>query len=183
MDFLYLALGLAFALLSLTLIDSKRREVILSKLHLRGRKANEAFTPPRSLSPEKHGLPPKEQPKAPEYKDVFPPHRREALAELAPGALKGPGKSAQTLSELPPDYSKLTPDREICNTEELSDHTTATGFTVEEIRRLGDFPDYATLSGVPLPNDYKEFDIKTARPRPYRPFRWAYHQTMCKFIH
>ena len=53
------------------------------------------------------------------------------------------------------------------------------GFTMEEIRALGDFPDYATLSGVPLPEAYPEFDIRTAKPRPFRPVRWAYHQTMC----
>ena len=53
--------------------------------------------------------------------------------------------------------------------------------TKEEIEALGDFPDYAALSGVRLPKPYPEFDIKTAKPRPYRPFRWAYHQTMCKF--
>jgi hypothetical protein len=53
-------------------------------------------------------------------------------------------------------------------------------FTVEDIEALGDFPDYATLSGIPLPEPYHDFDIKKAKPRPYRPFRWAYHQTMCK---
>ena len=55
---------------------------------------------------------------------------------------------------------------------------TPTGFSIEEIEALGDFPDYAELSGVPNPQPYKEFKIETAMPRPYRPFRWAYHQTM-----
>lgn len=50
---------------------------------------------------------------------------------------------------------------------------------MEEIKALGDFPDYSKISGVLLPKAYKEFDIEKARPRPYRPFRWAYHQTMC----
>jgi hypothetical protein len=54
------------------------------------------------------------------------------------------------------------------------------GFSVKEIKALGDFPDYATLSGVPLPNPYLEFDVNKALPRPYRPFRWSYHQTMCE---
>lgn len=54
------------------------------------------------------------------------------------------------------------------------------GFSVDEIKALGDFPDYAELSGVPLPEPYREFDIDKALPRPYRPFRWKYHQTMCK---
>ncbi|GES64239.1 HRQ family protein [Aspergillus terreus] len=55
---------------------------------------------------------------------------------------------------------------------------TPTGFSVAEIKELGDFPDYAALSGVPLPGAYHEFDIEKALPRPYRPFRWSYHQTM-----
>jgi hypothetical protein len=40
------------------------------------------------------------------------------------------------------------------------------------------FPDYAALTGVPAPDPYVGFDIKRAIPRPYRPFRWKYHQTM-----
>jgi hypothetical protein len=56
-------------------------------------------------------------------------------------------------------------------------------FSTDDIKALGDFPDYATLSGVPLPRPYPEFDIKRAIPRPYRPFRWSYHQTMCKWRH
>jgi hypothetical protein len=60
------------------------------------------------------------------------------------------------------------------------DRVSPTGYTLEGIYRLGDFPDYAILSGVPLPNVYQNFNINTALPRPYRPFRWAYHQTMDK---
>ena len=56
---------------------------------------------------------------------------------------------------------------------------TPTRLSVDEIKALGDFPDYAGLSGVPLPQAYKGFRIDTAIPRPYRPLRWAYHQTMC----
>lgn len=58
---------------------------------------------------------------------------------------------------------------------------TVCGFSVDEIKALEDFPDYAELSGVSLPTPYPEFDIEKALPRPYRPFRWAYHQTICKF--
>jgi hypothetical protein len=57
---------------------------------------------------------------------------------------------------------------------------TPTGFSVGDVQSLGRFPDYEVLSGVPLPEAYKGFDIDKAIPRPYRPFRWAYHQTMCK---
>ncbi|KAI0200927.1 alpha-1,2-mannosyltransferase [Astrocystis sublimbata] len=52
------------------------------------------------------------------------------------------------------------------------------GLSVREVKALGDFPDHATLSGVPMPNPYPEFDIDTAKPRPYRPLRWPHHQTM-----
>jgi hypothetical protein len=45
---------------------------------------------------------------------------------------------------------------------------------------MGDFPAYDILSGIPLPEPYVNFDPAKAVPRPYRPFRWAYHQTMCK---
>jgi len=56
-----------------------------------------------------------------------------------------------------------------------------TGVSVREIRALGKFPDYAALSGIALPRECEEhFDIERALPRPYRPFRWGYHQTMCK---
>jgi hypothetical protein len=57
--------------------------------------------------------------------------------------------------------------------------TPVTNRTKEEIACYGDFPNYASLSNVPLPKPYEGFDIKMALPRPYRPFRWAYHQTMC----
>jgi hypothetical protein len=53
-----------------------------------------------------------------------------------------------------------------------------TGFTVSEILQIGDFPDYAALSGFPLPEPAMNFDIETAKSRPFRPFRWPYHQTM-----
>ncbi|EWC44516.1 hypothetical protein DRE_06688 [Drechslerella stenobrocha 248] len=51
-------------------------------------------------------------------------------------------------------------------------------FTPAEIAALGRFPNYAALTGVPLPAAYSNFDISRAKPRPYRPFRWPYHQTM-----
>ncbi|KAF9239669.1 hypothetical protein BU15DRAFT_87969 [Melanogaster broomeanus] len=39
-------------------------------------------------------------------------------------------------------------------------------------------PDYAKLTGFPEPKPVYDFDIDTAKPRPYRPFRWEYHQNM-----
>ncbi|TFK67917.1 hypothetical protein BDN72DRAFT_842513 [Pluteus cervinus] len=38
--------------------------------------------------------------------------------------------------------------------------------------------DYFRLTGVPAPTPLLAFDIINAKPRPYRPFRWEYHQTM-----
>lgn len=92
--------------------------------------------------------------------------------------MKGAGKPTRELAEQAPDYSRRVPNNVKADAPDMWDHVTATGFTVEEIKRLGDFPDYATLSGVPLPQPYKDFDIANAQPRPYRPLRWPYHQTM-----
>ncbi|KAL0577898.1 hypothetical protein V5O48_004093 [Marasmius crinis-equi] len=38
--------------------------------------------------------------------------------------------------------------------------------------------DYFQLTGVPPPTPLPNFDINKAKPRPYRPFRWEYHQNM-----
>ncbi|KAK3181231.1 hypothetical protein K4F52_007507 [Lecanicillium sp. MT-2017a] len=58
------------------------------------------------------------------------------------------------------------------------DRTLFSGFSVSDVVALGAFPDYATLSEVPLPEPLNDFDINTAQGRPYRPLRWPYHQTM-----
>ena len=50
--------------------------------------------------------------------------------------------------------------------------------TKAERNKLGLYPDYAALSGVPWPEPYVDFDPQRALPRPYRPFRWPYHQIM-----
>ena len=181
-----IAAGLAFLGSSIAFLvsNSKHRDIVLSRLNFRGRKASGSYTPPRSLSPKKQGLPSSDtQPSAPDYSNVFPPSRRHTLTDLLPGALNGEGSPAKELGQKVVDYSKRVPCTEVANAEPLRDHVTATGFTIEEIKRLGDFPDYATLSGVPLPSAYTNFDIKTAQPRPYRPLRWAYHQTMCRRRH
>ncbi|KAK6505767.1 hypothetical protein TWF481_007659 [Arthrobotrys musiformis] len=51
-------------------------------------------------------------------------------------------------------------------------------YTQQQITSIGRYPNYEALTGVPLPTPYESFNITTAKPRPYRPFRWAYHQTM-----
>lgn len=40
-------------------------------------------------------------------------------------------------------------------------------------------PDFSQLTGFPHPKPIHHFNIAHARPRPYRPFRWEYHQNMC----
>jgi hypothetical protein len=65
--------------------------------------------------------------------------------------------------------------------EVVNNFYTPCGFSIAEIKALGDFPNYAALSGVPLPKPYHDFNIEKSLPRPYRPFRWAYHQTMCTY--
>lgn len=41
-------------------------------------------------------------------------------------------------------------------------------------------PDYASLTGVPKPCPLPAYDTNRALPRPYRPLRWPYHQTMVR---
>ena len=180
----FLYLGIAFTILCLVdlAVNTSHRRLVLSRLGILTGEATTSLTSTYSLSTKEHDTNARNVQTEQSYHELLPPHRRASLADLSSDSLKGPGKSAKELSGEPPDYSTLTPDKAICNTDDLLHHTTATGFTVEEIRRLGDFPDYATLSDIPLPNEYKGFNITTAMPRPYRPYRWPYHQTMCMRI-
>lgn len=156
----------------LFLKQSERRDVILERFHLKRRRDSGSRTPPRSLSPEKKRS---QSISAPDYSTTFPPSRRSTLVEAS--LLETPAEEV-TASRLNWS-SRILPMR--TPFQEASDHTyTPCEFSVAEIKALGDFPDYATLSGVPLPEPYQSFDIQKALPRPYRPFRWAYHQTMCK---
>ncbi|KAK0624045.1 hypothetical protein B0T14DRAFT_427370 [Immersiella caudata] len=104
----------------------------------------------------------------------FPPTRRHVLASLS-----GFEKSSQ-VTEIPP----TTLRSRALSTKTASDidkdnQYTPTGFSTQEIRALGRFPDYSLLSGVrpPVPVD-PAWDISKAVFRPYRPFRWRYHQHM-----
>ena len=169
-----------FVFFSWLAFSQKQREVIFTRLRLRGRRSSAANTPPRSLSPEKK-VPNNSAPKPTEYVETFPPSQREALAKVAESL---PEKQRESLGDLGFDEQtmvqslmKFDDDYRKCNDSKY----TVTGISVKEIKALGDFPDYAELSGVPLPDPYTEFDLAKAIPRPYRPFRWAYHQTMCKF--
>ena len=111
---------------------------------------------------------------------TFPPSQREQLRVMREGMPPAQQKALGDLS-----FDRTVFERSLLGFEE--DYKTSdeskyiySGFSVREVKALGDFPDYAAISEVPLPRPYEGFDIDKAKPRPYRPFRWAYHQTMCK---
>ncbi|KAL0474101.1 hypothetical protein QR685DRAFT_570065 [Neurospora intermedia] len=103
----------------------------------------------------------------------FPPSRRHVLATL-------PGSEKEDVQAITPEMLKsqalptvTTPDFD------KDGFYTPTGFSTQDIRKLGRFPDYAALSGVRDPHPVPEnWDITKAKFRPYRPFRWGYHQHM-----
>ena len=146
------------------------------------RRTSTSDTPPRSLTREKK-VPDNAPPPSP-YRDIFPPSIRGNLL-----ALKSASKSL--FSGLGTQSGKIDVDQLVTvnnvipfeqDYREASSSTfTPMGVTVGEVKALGDFPDYSRLSSVALPEAYKEHKLATAIPRPYRPFRWAYHQTMCNF--
>lgn len=150
-----------------------KSDLVLDRLHISRRRVSGAKTPPRSLSPSKkqvQGL------ADVTYVDTLPPSRRSALTELDASTSKvfkdqkdlAASDCSNNMAPMKTSYLKVEDTL-----------YTPCGFTIKDVKQLGDFPDYATLSGVPLPCPYPEFDIQKAIPRPYRPFRWAYHQTMC----
>ena len=145
----------------------------------RRRRTSTSKTPPRSLTPDKKVS---ENTPTQNYKDTFPPSSRGNLPVWTKSwksvwaSLKrfdiDEGYQEYLQKNLIPweaDYRKC--DASTYTPMEIS---------IGEVKALGDFPDYSKLSGVPLPEPYKEFKIEKAIPRPYRPFRWAYHQTMCR---
>lgn len=106
----------------------------------------------------------------------FPPSRRHTLADLKLKGVAGPftTPTPEVLSQraIP---STSTPDWN------KDDQFTPTGFSTQDLRALGRFPDYSVITGTRYPEPYgPHFDIKKAIFRPFRPFRWSYHQTMGK---
>ena len=164
---LLLLLVAALAIGSTVVLRRSKRNILLERLRVGGRRVSGARTPPRSLSPDKKpAIPPEFN-----YSQAFPPSRRDALTGILNEEDIDEPVGDWTKDMLPMDMSYLDAD----DSKRLP-----CGFSIKEIKALGDFPDYAALSGVPLPAAYPEFDIAKALPRPYRPFRWPYHQTMCK---
>lgn len=114
------------------------------------------------------------------FKAQFPPSRRQAIfsteaehTRQVRSLLKGPSPSPTQLQ------SQQLPSTKSPEIDETVLYT-PTGFSSEDLKALGTFPDYSALSGVPHPKPCPSFDINTATFRPFRPFRFAYHQTMCR---
>jgi hypothetical protein len=171
-----LPLGAVFVLSSILLfmLQTERRAIILERFHLRRRSVSGSRTPPRSVSPEKRRT---QSTSTPNYSSTFPPSRRSVLVET-----RLPATRVEAVTASHSDWTKRILPITASYLGASVDMYTPCELSIAEIKVLGDFPDYAALSGVPLPQPYPGFDIKKALPRPYRPFRWAYHQTMCKKI-
>lgn len=177
-----LGLGIVFLLSSLALFafSQRHRNTVLHRLHFhKHRRFSGASTPPRSLSVSKESSTSSNI--NCDYVTAFPPSRRCALPELAEKAVDAISK-IPTGTEPSPDFlvSNILPTTRSYSLDNDVPKYTPTGFSTAEIKAMGDFPAYDILSGVPLPDPYEDFDPAKALPRPYRPFRWAYHQTMCK---
>lgn len=185
-------LGIVFVLSSIFALSSnkRQRDAILSRLQIHRRRASGASTPPRSFSPNKKisngssdtKSPSSPLPLTPDYVTTFPPSRRHVFRELAENAT--PPRKNILFGEDPSDrflQDAILPITQSYDSQNDVPRYTPTGFSTADIKAMGDFPAYDILSGVPLPQPYTNFDPTKAVPRPYRPFRWAYHQTMCKF--
>ncbi|KAI9793682.1 MAG: hypothetical protein M1816_007577 [Peltula sp. TS41687] len=120
-------------------------------------------------------------PSSTDHRDTLPPSTRDALAEVIRSLPPDQRKQFGSWCSPPLSHAEILANSPPFDTpfEQWGPKdTTPTGITAQEIRALGDFPDHARLSGVRLPSPYPDFDIHRALPRPYRPLRWAYHQTM-----
>ena len=183
---IYLAIAVLLSNIILLVLTKSQRETLYAWVTswapaaTRGRRNSSANTPPRSLTPEKKV--PNNAPPPVEYKDLFPPSSREALLKVAESMSVSQKKKIGAQEVNKEEFKKNLILFE-ANYRECGPSTyTPMEISMAEIEALGDFPDYSKLSGVPLPEAYKDFEIDKALPRPYRPFRWAYHQTMCTLL-
>ena len=176
------AVGLLFITITLYVMNDhpewKSAKAIKARLHGMFRSRPGRLPLSEFCEEEKNVL--KGSPPAADYKDVLPPSTRDTLALVAqslPEVQKSrlSGRESNQ-AEIKNNLMSFTADYKECGPSTY----TPMGIALEEVEALGDFPDYASLSGVPLPEAYKDFDITKAIARPYRPFRWAYHQTMCR---
>ncbi|KAJ9501170.1 hypothetical protein LTR67_000323 [Exophiala xenobiotica] len=174
---LWIGLAICASIVTYLSLSQRQKDLVFRRLQLRGRRASSANTPPRSLSPDKKD-PSNAPPKTSEYVSTFPPLLRENLEQVAASLPEDQRKAMGDLSFDENNWTKSILDFDEDFRKADSDKYVFTGMKIQEVRALGDFPDYSTLSGVPLPEAYPEHDIDKACARPYRPFRWTYHQTM-----
>ena len=177
-NLLYVGIALCVTLITYLSLSQRQKDIVFRRLALRGRRSSNADTPPRSLSPEKQ--PSNSQPKSSEYVNTFPPLTRETIPEAAVDLPEDRRKILETSTFDERNWTKSVLGWEDDFRKADPDKYVYTGYSIKEIRALGDFPNYSVLSEIPLPEAYPEHDINKALPRPYRPFRWAYHQTMCE---
>ncbi|KAK7753623.1 hypothetical protein SLS62_004481 [Diatrype stigma] len=169
------ALAVLFSIITFLTLNKAGKDAVLGRLGLRRSRPTRPSTPSieKQQPPSSSSKPSKSNLAA-----AFPPLQREQLRKLREGLPAGQQKALGDLS-----FDQQTFERSLLGFEEDyrkadDDKFVYTGFSVREVKALGDFPDYAALSEVPLPKPYEGFDIDKALPRPYRPLRWAYHQTM-----
>ncbi|KAI1104940.1 hypothetical protein F4804DRAFT_305515 [Jackrogersella minutella] len=171
---IWLASAITLSLLTFLALNRSQKNVVLRRMGLGRRTASRPSTPSlekqtaskplaSSISDLVSTFPPAPRGQLKIMVEKMPPAQRQAMGDLSFST----NTFTNSLLGLDEDY-RAADDSKYC----------FTGFSVKEIKALGDFPDYSTLSEVPLPQPYPEFDIDKAKPRPYRPFRWAYHQTM-----
>ena len=180
---IYLAIAVLLSNIVLLALTKSQRETLYVRVSswapatARRRRISSASTPPRSLTPEKR-VPNNASPPA-DYKDIFPPSSREVLLQVAESYPTSQRKKIGVQDVNQDEFTKNLIPFEADYRECGPSTYTPMKISMAEIKALGDFPDYAKLSGVPLPEAYKKFEIENALARPYRPFRWVYHQTMC----
>jgi hypothetical protein len=173
---LFAALFVAFSAV-IYILRKEKGQGIKKRIHVRQRKdSGYAASLLNPAQPEKQP----QDAKAPDYSSTVPPSQRSTLNSIMP-YWKLWKSLIKTFSSRPGEMGRMLP-MGVSYLDAEGSMTTPCGFSVDEIKALGDFPDYAKLSGMPLPKPYQNFDISKALPRPYRPFRWAYHQTMCRWL-
>ncbi|KAI2627106.1 hypothetical protein GGS26DRAFT_152580 [Hypomontagnella submonticulosa] len=171
---IWLASAVIIPLFSFLVLSRSQKDVVLRRLGLTRRDVSRPNTPllekqtlakplATSTSDLLSTLPPSQRGQLQGIVEKMLPAQRQAMGDLSFDA----NTFAQSLLGFEEDY-RTAADSKYCYS----------GFSVREIKALGDFPDYSALSDVPMPRPYLKFDIDRAKPRPYRPFRWAYHQTM-----
>ncbi|KAJ3578611.1 hypothetical protein NPX13_g1950 [Xylaria arbuscula] len=169
----WLALALCLSLITFLALGPSQKHVVFKRFGF-ARGTNRPNTPTLEKQPLSKPL----ASYSSELVTAFPPSQRHELKKLIPDLTPTQQKALGNLffDQATFENSLLTFEQDYSNADDAK--YVYSGFSVREIKTLGDFPDYSTLSGVPLPTPHLDFDIDKAIPRPYRPFRWPYHQTM-----